>query len=78
MTFVTGAVFRLYNCLEEYSVWISPSSARSGYQAPLLCYLDSSYQVEVGAKDMGSGDTMTVDVHVHLEALLGISSRTAC
>ena len=42
-----------------------------------IFYLDSSYQVVDGTKDKGSGDIMTVDVHIHLEAVLDMFLTTA-
>jgi hypothetical protein len=62
--------------IEEYSVWISLSSACSGPSGSSSLFSGVFIAEEVGgAGDNGSGDTTTVDIQTLLEAILNKSLR---
>ena len=65
------------NQSQEYSIWISPSSAGSGSSGLFSKFPGVFIAEEVGVQDKGSGDT-AVYVQVLLEACLNMFLRSAC
>jgi hypothetical protein len=76
--FVTAALLGLHNYTDEFSIWISSSSAGSGLSGS-SCFLESSllYTAEEvdGVGDKVTGILTTVNVQVHFDAYLNMSLR---
>jgi len=61
--FVSALIFGVYNWSEEYSIWISPSSAGSRSSGPSSMFYGVFIAVKVdGIGKYGSADTSTVDI----------------